>query len=202
MLGETCSERIVDVRKRLRTDLLFTFERSVHGLWGEDLREENAAVDDAVRMQIENLRKLKVAELNSRYRDLFGEASPSSNRAYLFRRIAWRLQAQAEGDLTERAHRRAAELANDLDLRLRAPRSFWHEIERNGEIPNRDPRLPPAGTVLERAYQGQSLRVSVLASGFEYQGKHYASLSAIAYRLTGTRWNGFHFFGLKQEWTA
>jgi Protein of unknown function (DUF2924) len=153
-------------------------------------------------MQIENLRNLKITELRARYRDLFGEASPSSNRAHLFRRIAWRLQAQAKGDLSERARQRAVELANDLDLRLRAPHSFWREIERNGEIPNRDPRLPPAGTVVERVYQGQTLRVTVLSSGFEYQGRHYASLSAIAYRVTGTRWNGFHFFGLKQEWAA
>ena len=157
-------------------------------------------MDDAVRMQIESLRKLKVTELKSRYHDLFGEASPSFNRAHLFRRIAWRLQAQEEGDLNEWARRHAAELANDLDLRLRAPRSFWREIEYNGEPANRDPRLPPAGTVLERIYQGQILRVTVLAFGFEYEGKQYASLSAIAYRITGTRWNGFHFFGLKQEW--
>jgi hypothetical protein len=60
--------------------------------------------------------------------------------------------------------------------------------------------LPPNGTVLERVYQGQIIRVTVLANGFEYQGKPYASLSAIAHRVTGTRWNGFHFFGLKQEW--
>jgi len=157
-------------------------------------------VDDAVRIQIESLRSLKITELRARYYDLFGEASPSCNRAHLFRRIAWRLQAQAEGDLSERARQRAAELANDLDLRLRAPRSFWREIECNGEPANRDLRLPPADTVLERVYQGQILRVTVLASGFEYQGKHYASLSAIAHRVTGTRWNGFNFFGLKQEW--
>ena len=86
-------------------------------------------------------------------------------------------------------------------MRLRARRSFWHEIECNKDSANRDPRLPPADTVLERVYQGQIVRVTVLASGFEYQGKHYPSLSAIAYRVTGTRWNGFHFFGLKQEWT-
>jgi Protein of unknown function (DUF2924) len=157
-------------------------------------------VDAAIRTQIESLRSLKITDLRARYRDLFGEASPSFNRAHLFRRIAWRLQAQAEEDLTGRARQRAAELANDLDVRLRAPRSFWREIESNGEIPNRDPRLPPSGTVLERAYQGQSLRVTVLARGFEHEGRHYPSLSAIAYGVTGTRWNGFHFFGLKQEW--
>ena len=164
------------------------------------LREEQAVVDDAVRVEIESLRKLKTGELRTRYRDVFGEASPSFNRAHLFRRIAWRLQAKAEGDLSERARLRASQLANDSDLRLGAPRSFWREIERNGDSPNRDPRLPPTGTALERAYQGQILRVTVLANGFEYHGKHYASLSAIAHRVTGTRWNGFHFFGLKQEW--
>jgi hypothetical protein len=187
----------VEIRK---DELALSAEWSVHGLWGKDLREEDAAVDDAVGMEIESLRNLKTSELRTRYRDVFGEASPSFNRAHLFRRIAWRLQAEAEQDLSERARRRAAQLANDSDLRLRAPRSFWGEVERNGEPPNRDLRLPPAGTVLERVYQGQTLRVTVLANGFEYHGKHCASLSAIAHHVTGTRWNGFHFFGLKQEW--
>lgn len=159
-------------------------------------------MDAAVRMDIENLRKLKTGDLRSSYREVFGEASVSFNREHLFRRIAWRLQAEAEGELSERARQRAAELAKDSDLRLRAPQSFWREVERNGEPPHRDPRLPPAGTVVEHVYHGQILRVTVLANGFEYQGKHYASLSAIAHRVTGTRWNGFHFFGLKQEWKA
>jgi hypothetical protein len=159
-------------------------------------------VNGAVGMQIESLRKLKTGELRARYRDLFGEASASFNRAHLFRRIAWRLQAEAEGDLSERARRRATELANDSDLTLRAPQSFWREMERNRDSPDRDPRLPPVDTVLERLYQGQIIRVTVLASGFEYHGKNYASLSAIAHRVTGTRWNGFHFFGLRQEWKA
>src|SRR5689334_11239637 len=86
------------LRKGLRTDLLFTYKRASMDSGGKDLREENAAVADAVRMQMENLRNLKITELRTRYRDLFGEASPASNRTHLFRRIAWRLQAQAEGD--------------------------------------------------------------------------------------------------------
>jgi hypothetical protein len=180
--------------------LLLPSEWSVHGLWGKNLRQEQAAVNDVLGMEIERLGKLKTGELRRRYRDVFGEASPSFNRAHLFRRIAWRLQAEAEGDLSERARQRASELANDSDLILRAPESFWREMERNGDAPDRDPRLPPVDTVLERLYQGQIIRVTVLASGFEYHGKHYGSLSAIAHRVTGTRWNGFHFFGLKQEW--
>jgi Protein of unknown function (DUF2924) len=159
-------------------------------------------MNDVVRIEIESLRKLKTGELRTRYQDVFGEASASFSREHLFRRIAWRLQAEAEGDLSERARRRASELANDSDLRLRAPRSFWREVERNDEAPDRDPRLPPVGTELERVYHGQTLRVTVLANGFEFKGKNYASLSAIAHRATGTRWNGFHFFGLRQEWKA
>src|SRR4051812_8349253 len=85
----------------------------------------DAVMTEALAMEIESLRKLKTKALQARYRELFGEESRSSNRAHLFRRIAWRLQARVEGDLSERARQRAAELANDADLRLRAPRRFW-----------------------------------------------------------------------------
>src|SRR5260370_33928784 len=92
-----------------------------------------AFMDEALRQEIENLRRLKCKELKLRYRELFGEDSPSSNQQHLFRRIAWRLQAQSEGDLSERAKQRAAQLAEDLDLRLRAPRPFWDQlIKANG----------------------------------------------------------------------
>ena len=157
-------------------------------------------MDEALAMQIDGLRKLKTKALKARYRELFGEETRSSNHAHLFRRIAWRLQANAEGGLSERARRRAAELANDADLRLRAPRRFWHadgsvELEPG---PARDPHLPPVGTVLKRVYGERTIEVTVLGTGFEYQGKSYPSLSLIAQRVTGTRWNGFQFFGLRK----
>jgi hypothetical protein len=157
-------------------------------------------MEEGLRIEIESLRNLKTKDLKTRYRDVFREESASSNRAHLFRRLAWRLQAQAEGDLSELARRRASELANAADLRLRAPRDFWRDINAPREVQDRDPRLPRAGTVLERFYRGQPIRVTVLENGFAYHGKSYGSLSAIAHRVTGTRWNGFHFFGLKQEW--
>jgi hypothetical protein len=151
-----------------------------------------------VQQQIEALRRQKTKALKARYRDLFGEESRSSNHAHLFRRIAWRLQAMTEGDLTERARNRAAELANDLDLRLRAPRPFWDKLsEKGSDDPQRDPRLPKPGTVLNRRYRDKAISVKVLEQGFEYDGKHYDSLSSIASSVTGTRWNGFSFFGLK-----
>jgi hypothetical protein len=155
-------------------------------------------VDRAIAIEIEGLRKLKTKALQARYRELFGEESRSSNQAHLFRRIAWRLQARAEGDLSERARKRMLELANDDELRLRAPRPFWHSVGL-GADPARDRRLPPAGTVLKRVHGQRTIEVTVLERGFDYQGKQYGSLSLIAQRVTGTRWNGYVFFGWQKE---
>jgi hypothetical protein len=161
-------------------------------------------MNQEVHQEIEALRKQKTKALKARYRELFGEESRSSNHAHLFRRIAWRLQALAEGDLSQRARDRAAQLVVDVDLRLRPPRKFWSALadadsEERARRPRRDPRLPEAGTMLQRQYQGRTLCVKVLKDGFEYDGQQYESLSSIASSVTGTRWNGFSFFRLKKE---
>jgi hypothetical protein len=153
----------------------------------------------AVLKDIEQLRRLSVGGLRARYREVFGEDSRSNHKDYLFRRIAWRLQAEAEGDLSERARRRALEIANDADLRIRAPRraDSASATERTavGIIDGaRDGRLPAPGTLLTREFQGQTYVAKVLADGFEYEGRRYRSLSAIATEIAGTRWNGFVFF--------
>ena len=115
------------------------------------------------------------------------------------RRIVWRLQALAEGDLSERARHRAEELAHDADLRLSppGPKALPHPIPAasagNG--------LPAPGTILTRLYKGRMLEVTVLADGFAYAGERYATLSAVAKQITGSHWNGFHFFGLTQKGT-
>jgi hypothetical protein len=155
-------------------------------------------MNETLRREIETMRTLKIRALKARYRELFGEDSPSSSHAQLFRRVAWRLQALAQGGLSEQARRRAAELACDADLRVRAPQSFWRELEETA-LP-RDPRLPPAGTEITRSWKGRLIAVKVLEHGFEYNGKRFDGLSMIASRVTGTRWNGFTFFGLKKEW--
>ena len=157
-------------------------------------------MNEALCKEVEGLRKQKTKVLRARYQELFGEESRSSNQAHLFRRIAWRLQAVSEGDLTERARLRAAELAQDVDVRLRAPRRFWSELSARGtETAKRDPCLPAPGSVLKREFQGQLITVSVLEGGFELEGKTYDTLSSIAFKVTGTRWNGFAFFGLNHE---
>jgi hypothetical protein len=71
--------------------------------------------------EVAALQRLSIGQLRQRFAELFGEATKASNRTWLIKRIAWRLQALAEGDLSERARQRAAELARDADLRLNPP---------------------------------------------------------------------------------
>src|SRR5260370_6999287 len=82
-------------------------------------------MDTAVLMEIESLRRASMANLRKKYREVFQEETRCRHREHLFRRIAWRLQALAEGDLSERARGRANEIAQDGDLRIIAPRDFF-----------------------------------------------------------------------------
>ena len=151
------------------------------------------------------LDQLSVPELRHQYATLFGEPTWVANRAWLVKRIAWRMQALAEGDLSERARRRAAELANDADLRLGPPRPPKNGSARTQAAPvavartRRDARLPRPGTILTRAYKGQTLQVQVLADGFEFEGQFYDSLSAVARAITGSHCSGYLFFRLGRK---
>src|SRR5215471_17412136 len=78
---------------------------------------------DNLAQQLAHLGCLSIGQLRARYCTLFGEATRAGNKSWLIKRIAWRLQALAEGDLSERARQRAKELANDADLRLSSPKS-------------------------------------------------------------------------------
>jgi hypothetical protein len=160
-------------------------------------------MEAAVLKEVEALRRLSVTGLREKYLEVFGEESRSHHKDFLFRRIAWRLQAIAEGDLSERARRRALEIANDADLRIRAPKQVGVQnacaVGRTvvGVINGRrDIRLPEPGTLLTREFKGQTFVVKVLTDGFEFEDRRYSSLSAIAAEIAGTRWNGFLFFGL------
>jgi hypothetical protein len=153
------------------------------------------------------LPQLTMAQLRQRYAEVFGEASRATNKTWLIRRLAWRLQSLALGDLSQRARARARQLANDADLRLSPPKKSMAQTsapvgEELAAVASavaaapRDPRLPPPGTVLTRIYKGQQLNVTVLASGFAFQGQNFASLSALAKAITGSHCNGYHFFRL------
>jgi hypothetical protein len=145
--------------------------------------------------EIDGLRYQTVGQLRIKYLEVFRQESRSNHQKFLVRRIAWRLQANAEGDLSDRARQRAVAVAEEADLRIRAPRSFLKELSEG----NRDPRLPAAGTLLTRQFQGRSVSVEVLEKGFRYQDQVYRSLSGVARQVSGVRWNGFAFFNLRGE---
>ena len=157
-----------------------------------------------IHAELKRLGTLKTPQLKARYAELFGEPTRCNNRPYLIKRIAWRLQADAEGDLSERARQRAAEIADDSDLRLQAPVSAPRpttisdapspkhaiaslRVSRASDVP-----LP--GSTLWRTYKGKAYSVIVLPKGFECEGKVYRSLSAVANAITGSHWNGAKFF--------
>ncbi len=167
------------------------------------MRTENG-METAMRKEIDELSRMTVGQLRKKYLEVFGEQSRSNHKQFLFRRIAWRIQALAEGGLSERARRRALEIANDADLRIRAPKTnFGKDVALDPKLSVSrkvatalDPRLPPPGTYLEREYKGRRIIAKILVDGFEFDGEIYRSLSAIAQEATGTKWNGFLFFNL------
>jgi hypothetical protein len=140
----------------------------------------------ALDVEIARLRDLDVAALRSRWHTVFGKrAPPHLPRHLLFRVLAYRLQADHSGNLDGESQRlldrsespeKAGQRAVDLDRRNLRP-----------------------GTVLGREWNGQMQRVAVLADGFAWNGKTYPSLSKVAFAITGTRWNGPRFFGLRDK---
>jgi len=160
-----------------------------------------------VETELAELERMTVDGLRKKFAEVFGEPTRSRHKQYLVKRIIWRMQANAYGGLSERALRRAAELANDADLRLSAPkRQTERQTERQvtGETITKEVPAPKAtrllpGTMLKRDYKGRSLRVTVLADAFEFEGERYRSLTAVAKAATGKHWNGFHFFGLREK---
>ncbi len=155
----------------------------------------------SIQKDLAALERMTVGELHARYVQVCGEAVRSRHRAYLIRRIAWRLQANAEGGLSERALRRAEQLANLADARTTPPRAATPAG--NGPTVRvrvaSDGRLPPPGTAITRKYKGRTISLTVLPDGFEYLGERYRSLSAVAKAITGCHMNGYRFFHLEGQ---
>jgi hypothetical protein len=157
-----------------------------------------------VAKEVAALEAMTVAELRVRYAQAFGEETGVGHKTWLIRRIAWRLQARAEGDLSERARRRAAELANDADLRLCPPKSAQTippDLDTSPKVEH-DSRLPPVGQIIRRPYKGRVLHVRILPKGFEFEGEVYPSLSSVAKAITGSHTNGYLFFRLQSQGDA
>ena len=162
----------------------------------------NEAID--IEAELAAMQQMTAKQLRAKYAELFGERSRSSNRQWLLRRCAWRVQSLAEGGLSERAKRRAKALARDQDIRSIPPGGLnmpplARPADVNRPAPGKhDPRLPMPGQQISRVYKGHRYTVDVLADGFAYEGVRYRSLSAVAHAITGGHWNGYRFFNLTE----
>ena len=157
-------------------------------------------MSDTIAKQIHALRRMTVAELRTKYREVYGDGTRSGNKDWLWKRIAWRIQELSYGGLSERVKQRATEIASEADIRARVPKDAFDDVVVEQNVTTdclpRDKRVPPPGTILNREYKGELYTVKVLNKGFEYDNRRFMSLSAVAREITGSHWNGFMFFNL------
>jgi hypothetical protein len=142
---------------------------------------------DPIPARLAALKTTPTPDLKAQWRELFSTEPPPFNRKYLESRLAYRIQELAYGGLKPEIVRRLKALGEQLDGGNTTTRRIRADLK------------PIAGTRLIRDYQGVEQIVTVTQTGFDWQGRPYQSLSAIARAITGTRWNGWVFFGLKNH---
>jgi hypothetical protein len=142
---------------------------------------------DPIPARLAALKTMPMPDLKAQWRELFETEPPPFNRRYLENRLAYRIQELAYGGLKPETLRRLQALGEQYDSGNITARRIRHDAK------------PVAGTRLLREWKGVEHTVTVLVDGYEWQGRPYRSLSAIARAITGTRWNGLVFFGLKSH---
>lgn len=133
------------------------------------------------------LKAMSVNELKAEWQELFAAPAPNNSRAFLESRLAYRIQELTYGGPDKQTRRLLDLLADEVEGTL----------TRKAQIA--DPRNPVVGTRLIREWDGVPHTVTVLKDGFDWEGRRYKSLSAVARAITGTRWNGYRFFGLRER---
>ncbi len=142
---------------------------------------------DPIPARLAALKAMSVNELKAEWLTLYGAAAPNNSRSFLEGRLAYRIQELTHGGLDRETRRMLDLLADEVD----------GVLTRKSQIA--DPRNPVVGTRLIREWAGVEHTITVLRDGFEWQGRPYKSLSAIAKAITGTHWNGYRFFGLRER---
>lgn len=147
----------------------------------------NAAADVPVLARLAALKRMSVKELKAEWEALFATPAPNNSRGYLEIRLAWRIQELSLGGLSRETRKMLDLLADEID----------GKSDRKAIIA--DPRNPVTGTRLVREWDGVEHTVTVMKDGFDWQGHKFKSLSAVAKAITGTQWNGYRFFGLRER---
>ncbi|MBI4584573.1 MAG: DUF2924 domain-containing protein [Planctomycetes bacterium] len=145
-----------------------------------------------IAKEIDNLRQLKVPELVARYETVYGKPPRVKNREWLWKRIAWKIQEQRFGGLSETARKRLEELIAEIKLPVGEQKRTISGKLRDTSKPDE----PAVGSTISRQWRGQEIQAKVVEGGFEWNGVVYRSLSAVAQAVTGAHWNGKLFFGL------
>ena len=142
---------------------------------------------DPILARLAALKLMSVNELKTEWQALFDTPAPNNSRTFLEGRLAYRIQELTYGGPDKQTRRLLDLLADEVEGTL----------TRKGQIA--DPRNPVVGTKLIREWDGIAHTVTVLKDGFDWGGQRYKSLSAVARAITGTRWNGYRFFGLRER---
>jgi hypothetical protein len=148
---------------------------------------EDKATDGAVLAQLAALQRMSVNELKTKWQELFASAAPNNSREFLESRLAARIQELTYGGLSRETRRALDILADEIEGKI--------DRKRMAD----DGRNPSPGTKLIREWNGAEHTVTVLGDGYAWEGRNYRSLSAVAKAITGTNWNGFRFFGLRDK---
>ncbi|XOY55009.1 MAG: DUF2924 domain-containing protein [Rhodobacterales bacterium] len=142
---------------------------------------------DPILARLAALKSMSVNDLKAEWQALFNAPAPNNSRTFLESRLAYRIQELTYGGPDKQTRRLLDLLADEVEGTL----------TRKAQIA--DPRNPVVGTKLIREWDGTAHTVTVLKEGFEWGGQRYKSLSAVARAITGTRWNGYRFFGLRER---
>ena len=154
--------------------------------------------------EVAAMRRMPIGELREKYERVFGETTTTRHAPCLIRRIAWRIQANELGGLSERARQRALDLADEADLRMTAPKTAPPPCDGETVTIPAPPAIrdaedePTVGATLVRRYKGEDIVVTIAENGVRWQGELYNSLTAVAEAVTGSHWNGRRFFKLNR----
>lgn len=161
--------------------------------------------EPSIAAQVLALQSMTVPQLRERWQEVFGEPTTQRHRIYMIKRLAWKLQEDRFGKLTPEQEARVAEYRREIEA---LPPEKWFPNSKANRAAAareklrpglRDRRVPLPGSVLTRTWKGNEVVVKVLESGFEYDGRLFRSLSAVASEVTGTSWNGFVFFQVDRK---
>ena len=192
------------MRKTLRSGATETVRRRLPEASAGSVRAESPPTATGLEAELAELERLSLDDLRLRWRNNWGRLAPAHlSRGLLFRVMAYRLQAEAFGDLDRKAVGLLERMTNGAAEKLTANGSGTLGSDVESKISSAraayEPLILKPGALLIREWQGRLERVTIVDGGFAWNGATYASASAVAFAITGTKWSGHRFFGVRHR---